>query len=205
VTLLEVCVDSLAGLARAEAGGAARIELCSRLDLGGLSPSDAELEAAVRATRLPLHVMVRPRAGDFVYDEREIAEMRREIERAKRARVAAVVLGVTRTDGSIDVERTGELTRLARPLSVTFHRAFDAVPDPLAALELLVELGIDRVLTSAGAPNAHAGRFELRKLVENARGRIVVLAGGGVRAENFRDILRDAGVDELHSSTPFAC
>jgi copper homeostasis protein len=205
VTLLEVCVDSLAGLARAEAGGAARIELCSRLDLGGLSPSDAELEAAVRATRLPLHVMVRPRAGDFVYDEREIAEMRREIERAKRARVAAVVFGLTRADGSIDVERTGELTRLARPLSVTFHRAFDAVPDQLAALEQLIELGIERVLTSGGAPNAHAGRLELRKLVDRSRGRIVVLAGGGVRAENFRDILRDAGVDELHSSTPFAC
>jgi copper homeostasis protein len=165
VTLLEVCVDSTAGLQRAQAGGARRIELCSRLDLGGLSPTPELLEAARERTKLPLHVMVRPRAGDFVYDAGELATMRTEIADLKELQVAAVVLGVLQSDRTIDLERVRELVQLARPLRVTFHRAFDDTPDLDAALDHLIALGVERVLTSGGAATAWDGRETLARLV----------------------------------------
>lgn len=202
--LLEVCVDSAETLRRAESGGAQRIELCARLDLGGLSPDGELLSLARRTCPLPLHVMVRPRAGDFVYENAELARMRNEIEDLVRFGVAGVVFGALRRDRSIDVEATRELVRVARPLSVTFHRAFDDTPDPSVALEQLIDLGVQRVLTTGGAVDAHTGRFALARLVAQARGRIVVLAGGGVRAHNWRELVRDSGVTEIHSSTVFA-
>ena len=204
MTLLEVCVDSLEALERAQDGGARRIELCSRLDVFGLSPIPELLELARARSRVPLHVMVRPRPGDFAYDQAEFERMRAEVAALRERRVAAVVFGILRPDQSLDVERTRELVELARPLPVTFHRAFDETPDKLRALDELIALGVERVLTSGGAANAFDGRFALRALVERARGRITVLAGGGVRAHNWRDIVRDAGVAELHSSTVFA-
>jgi len=201
--LLEVCVDSLAGLRAAEAGGAGRIELCSRLDLGGLSPGLELLEGALEAAALPLHVMVRTRPGGFVHPEAEIAAMEAEV-RALRARgVAGVVLGTLTNGGEVDTAALARLRAAAGPLSLTFHRAFDAVEDPNASLEELVRFGVDRILTSGGAPDAFQGRLRLKELVERARGRIVVMAGGGVRASNAAAILRDAGVEELHGSVPF--
>ncbi|MCC7011448.1 MAG: copper homeostasis protein CutC [Planctomycetes bacterium] len=204
MTLLEVCVDSIGALQRAQARGARRIELCSRLDVGGLSPSAGLLELALAQSTLPLHVMVRPRAGDFCITTEELARMRSEIGQLKARKVAGVVFGLLRPDHTVDADATAELVRAARPLRVTFHRAFDETPDKLAALDALIALGCERVLTSGGAPTAHEGRFELRKLVERARGRIVVLAGGGVREHNWRELVRDSGVTEIHSSTPFA-
>lgn len=202
--LLEVCVDSLEALRAAEAGGASRIELCSRLDLGGLSPSRDLLEAALATTHLQLHAMVRPRAGGFVYSEAEIAAMERELDFLRGTAVAGVVLGALTEDGRVDPRSTARLVAAARPKSVTFHRAFDEVRDRSAALEDLVQLGIERVLTSGGAPDAFAGRAAVRELVQQANGRIVVLAGGGVRPANAAAILAATGVDEIHGSVPFA-
>jgi copper homeostasis protein len=201
--LLEVCVDSIAGLRAAEEGGAARIELCLRLDLGGLSPDRELLEAASESARLPLHVMVRPRPGSFVYTESEILAMEREILSLRELEVAGVVLGALTEDRRIDSAALRRLLAAARPMSVTFHRAFDEVADPLTALDELVALGVDRLLTSGGAPDAYRGRKRLGELVRRARGRIVVMAGGGVRASNAAAILADAGVAELHGSVPF--
>ncbi len=203
MTLLEVCVDSLEGLVRAQAGGAARIELCERLDLGGISPTREFLERALAAAKLPLHVMVRPRGGDFVYSETEFQTMTRELQRLRDLPVAGAVFGVLKPDSTIDLRRTRELVERSRPMSVTFHRAFDDVPDKLAALEQLIELGVERVLTSGDAPNAFDGRAMLRRLVAEAGERIVILPGGGVRAHNAGQIIAETGVRELHSSTPF--
>ncbi|HEV8111792.1 MAG TPA: copper homeostasis protein CutC [Planctomycetota bacterium] len=201
--MLEVCVDSIAGLLAAEAGGAQRIELCARLDLGGLSPARELLDAAIARTKLPLHVMVRPRAGDFVATAAELLAMEAEIAGLRdRGGVAGVVFGVLTPAGRVDVAATRRLLAAARPLSVTFHRAFDAAADLDQALEDLVELGVDRILSSGGAADAYAGRARLGELVRRARGRLVVMAGGGVRPGNVAAILAETGVLEVHGSVP---
>lgn len=203
MVLLEVCVDSLEGLRAAEAKQAGRIEFCAHLEQGGLSPSREVLALALATSRLPIHVMVRPRAGNFVYSPYELDLMQAEIAGLHKSRVAGVVLGVLTPDSRIDLEATSRLAAFARPMSVTFHRAFDEVRDLSRALEDLVRLRIDRVLTSGGAADAVAGRPAIRALVEQARGRIVVMAGGGVRRENVARILADTGVEEVHGSVPF--
>ena len=198
--LLEVCVDSLAGMRAAEAGGADRVELCSRLDLGGLSPGEELLRAAIAATRLPIHAMVRPRPGSFVLAPGELEAMEAEIARLP---VAGAVFGAITPDLAVDREAVRRLVAAARPRSVTFHRAFDELEDLPRGLEDLVALGVDRVLTSGGEQDAFAGRAVLRDLVRLARGRIVVMAGGGVRSSNAAAILSATGVAELHGSVPF--
>jgi copper homeostasis protein len=203
MTLLEVCVDSLPALERAQTRGAGRIELCERLDLGGISPSKEFLEQALAAARVPLHVMVRPRGGDFVYSDVEFEQMKRELQRLRDLPVAGAVFGVLLADQRIDLRRTRELVERARPLSVTFHRAFDCLPDKVAALEQLIELGVERVLTSGGPPRAFDGRDMIRRLVAEADERIIVLPGGGVRADHAMHLVTETGVRELHSSTPF--
>ncbi|MCK6447447.1 MAG: copper homeostasis protein CutC [Planctomycetes bacterium] len=204
MALLEVCVDSLAGLDAALAGGAERIELCSRLDVGGLSPTDELLQGARArvAGSVPLFVMVRPRAGDFVYSASELATMLAELA-TRRERADGFVFGALRPDGTVDRDATSTLVRAARPKPVTFHRAFDLVREPFAELETLIALGIERVLTSAGAPTAFDGRVKLAELVRRARGRIVILPGGGVRAAHAAELVRTTGVRELHGSVPF--
>jgi copper homeostasis protein len=147
--------------------------------------------------------MVRLRPGTFVCTPSEVDVMQSEIDGLKRSRVEGIVLGVLTADSRIDVEATARLAAVARPMSVTFHRAFDEVRDQAQALEDLVSLGIDRVLTSGGARDAHAGRAAIRDLVVRARGRIVVMAGGGVRPHNAAAILADTGVQEIHGSVPF--
>lgn len=201
-TLLEVCVDSRAALERAVAGGARRLEACSRLDLGGLSPARELLEACLR-TGLPVAVMVRPRAGDFAPTAEELETMRREIAALRERGPAAVVVGALRSDRTIDADALRELVAAARPLEVVFHRAFDQVPNRSAALETLIELGVDRVLTSGGAPTAFEGRHEIRRLFELARGRIEILPGGGIRAGNWREVAAAVDWAQIHASTPF--
>jgi copper homeostasis protein len=203
MVLLEVCAESLDGLRAAEGTSAGRIEFCSRIDLGGLSPARELLAAALLSTRLPVHVLVRPRPGDFVYTPSEIDLMQAEIAGLRATRVAGVVIGVLTQDLRIDLAAMSRLAAAARPMSVTFHRAFDEIPDHALALDELVDLGIDRILTSGSAHGAFAGRARIRDLVEHARGRIVVMAGGGVRAHNVAQILADTGVSEVHSSVPF--
>jgi copper homeostasis protein len=200
VPLLEVCVDSLAGLRAAEAGGADRIELCSRLDLGGLSPGKELLHAAIAETRLPIHAMVRPRPGSFVLAPGELEAMEAEIARLP---VAGAVFGAITPGRAVDREAVRRLVAAARPRSVTFHRAFDEIEDLERGLEDLVALGVDRVLTSGGAADAFTGRAVVLDLVRLARGRIIVMAGGSVRPSNAAAILAEAGVAELHGSVPF--
>lgn len=201
--LLEVCFDSAAGLDRALAARAGRFEVCSRLDLDGLTPEDDLLAAAV-ATSTPCVAMIRPRGGSHVWAKAEHARLFEDVSRAQHLGARGVVFGaLTAGDPRVDRELTAALVAAARPLPVTFHRAFDSVRDRFEALETLIEIGVRRILTSGGARDAFEGRAELRALVERAAGRIAILPGGGVRAHNAAAILAATGVGELHSSTPF--
>jgi copper homeostasis protein len=198
--LLEVATDSPEGCRAAEAGGAHRVELCAGLVEGGTTPSLGTIERALASTRSPLVVLLRPRAGDFLYDVEEYAILRRDLEIAKVAGASGVVLGMLDVEGAVDVERTREVLALARPMQLTFHRAFDLSRDLVASLETLIDLGVDRVLTSGGARSAPEGAETLARLVERAGSRITILAGGGVRPENAAALVRATRVRELHFS-----
>jgi copper homeostasis protein len=204
VILHEVCADSFDGAVAAARAGARRIELCARLDLGGLTPVESELVRVLASVRVPVHVMIRPRAGDFVVSRSELATMCASIERAKSLGAHGAVFGALTADREIDVETTRRLVGAARPLAVTFHRAFDEVREPARALETLVELGVERVLTSGQAATALAGRAAIRALVIQAAGRIVVMAGGGVRSDHVAQLVVETGVREVHGSVPMA-
>ncbi len=194
---IEVCAYSLESCLNAQQAGAARVELCGGLGEGGTTPS-AGLIAAVRENiQIDLYVMIRPRGGDFVYEKSEIDVMRRDIDIAKSLGVDGVVLGVLLPNGEVDVRRTSDLVKHAQPLGVTFHRAFDLTPDPLAALEAIIEAGCERILTSGQKSTAPQGAKLLAELVKQASGRIEIMAGGGVSAANAAE-LAATGVDALH-------
>lgn len=195
---LEVCVDAVAGLEAAVQGGADRVELCAALGVGGLTPSVGVMEAA-RRCGVPVVAMIRPRAGNFVWVEAEVAVMKRDIAAAREAGLVGVVLGASLPDGRLDGVALAHLAGAARGMDLTLHRCFDLVPDMGEALELAVQLGFRRVLTSGGATTALAGVGRLRALVERAAGRISVMAGVGVTAESA-PVLLGAGVRELHGS-----
>ena len=198
--LLEVCVDSLAGVRAASEGGADRIELCSALDLGGLTPSMGLLREARAATDLPIFVMLRPRAGDFCFDDEEYRTLRADLGAFLQEDVQGVVTGVLDEQLSIDVVRTRELVELAGGLPLTFHRAFDLCPDASRALDALVACGVTRVLTSGGAGSASSGAERIRELVVRAGDDLVVVAGGGVAHDCLPGILEVTGVGEVHTS-----
>jgi copper homeostasis protein len=196
--LVEVCTDSVEGALAAEAAGAGRIELCAGLVEGGTTPSAGLISTCVERLRIPVFVMIRPRGGDFLYSDAEVEVASRDIEVARRYGAGGVVLGLLARDGSVDVPRTRLLVDAARPLAVTFHRAFDVCRDPAAALEALVALGVDRVLTSGQRATAAAGLGRIRDLVRQADGRMTIMAGGGIREENVEAIVRGGGVREIH-------
>lgn len=196
--IIEACVDSVESAIGAQAGGAHRVELCESLLEGGTTPSAGLIEVCRERLHIPLHVLVRPRGGDFVYSNVELDVMRRDIGVARRLGAQGVVIGALNADGTIDVPATRSLIEAARPLSVTFHRAFDFTPDADEALESLVAMGVDRVLTSGQAPTAVAGTGILARLVRRAAGRIAILAGGGVSEENVLAVIAQSGVSELH-------
>jgi copper homeostasis protein len=197
--LLESAVETIAAARAAERAGAGRLELCAQLDIGGVSPGMEAVKAVIAAVSIPVFVMVRPRGGDFIYSDAELEQCAREIVAARAVRADGVVLGVLTDHSTIDVERTRTLVRHAGRLPVTFHRAFDATPDPEAALEDLIEAGASRVLTSGGAPTAAEGIEVLRRLAAQARGRIVVIAAGHVRPHNVGDLLARTSVTEVHA------
>ncbi len=196
--VFEVCVDSIESALAAERGGADRVELCSNLIEGGLTPSYGVLKVARERLTIGLMAMVRPRGGDFCYSEAEFAAMRHDVRMAKEAGADGVVFGVLTPDGHVDADRTRRLVADARPLPVTFHRAFDMTRDPFEALETLVELGVDRVLTSGQEPSVLEGLDLIGRLVERAAGRIVVMPGGGITDRNIARIRAGAAVSELH-------
>ena len=196
--LVEACVDSVESALAAQGGGASRVELCDNLVEGGTTPSAGTIALCRDRLRIPMYVMIRPRGGDFCYSPVELDVMRRDIEGAQALGADGVVLGLLRPDGRVDRRRTAALIALARPLDVTFHRAIDVSRDPLAALDDLLALGVDRVLTSGQARTALAGARVIAALVERAAGRLVILAGGGVDAGNARRVVARTGVKEIH-------
>ena len=199
--LREACCPSLEAVLAAGRTGACRIELCERLEIGGVTPSEALLRAALAATDLPVNVLVRPRGGDFVYDEAEVEAMLESIRLCRALGANGVVIGALTPSGAVDLPVMRRLVAAAKgDLSVTFHRAFDETADPSAALEDIIALGCDRLLTSGHAPDAFAGRALIGALVRQAAGRIVVMAGCGVRPGNIGLIARETGVPEFHSS-----
>lgn len=197
--LLEVCVDTPAGLAAAIAGGADRIELCAALTLQGLTPV-AGLMALASKAPIPVYPMIRPRNGDFCYDARDLDAMKRDIDAVRTYGLSGVSIGASRPDGELDLEVLGALVEHARGLGLTLHRAFDLVADQSAALEIAIEMGFERVLTSGGEISALVGANRIAALVAQAKGRISILAGAGVRVSNVADLVRSTGVREVHGS-----
>ncbi len=197
--LLEISAETLEAALAAQRGGADRVELCGNLNLGGVTPS-VELMRAVRAQlRIPIFGMIRPRGGEFVYSEAEFAEMKRSIDEAKQAGVGGVVASVLTSDGSVDMERTRELVALARPLPLTFHRAFDDCRDLRRALEEVISTGASRILTSGGAQSAVEGAAVLVELVAAAGNRITIVPGAGISASNIAMVAKQTGAREFHS------
>ena len=198
--LIEVCVEDVAGVIAAEQAGAQRVELCADLIEGGLTPSYGTIQLARQKTRIPIHVLIRPRAGDFCYSADELEVMLADMQVCKGLGVQGVVIGALTSEGDIDAAQTLLLLEAARPLSVTFHRAFDVCRNPEEVLEELIALGIDRLLTSGQQKSAVEGIPLLRKLQQQASGRITIMACGGIRAHNVKQVLEQTGVSEIHFS-----
>ena len=196
---VEIVVDCVASARAAERGGATRLELCSSLIEGGVTPSAGLIELTRAAVTIGVFVMIRPRGGDFYYDAEEFEIMQRDIAAAKRLGADGVVFGLLDVNGNIDIVRTRELVELARPLGVTFHRAFDMTPDLFRALEGVCGAGVDRLLTSGGEQTAPQGSVTIAKLVEKAHGRIAIMPGSGIKPENARALVEQTGVRELHA------
>lgn len=197
--LLEVCVEDAAGLRAAVDGGADRIELCSALSVGGLTPSPG-LMALAGKIDIPVYAMIRPRPGDFVFDVSDMDVMRVEIDAARSAGLAGVVLGASRPDGSLDGETLRVLVDHAHGLGLTLHRAFDLVPDFAEAVEIAVDLGFERILTSGGAKRAPDAVDALVAVIADAKGRISIMPGSGVTLETVGGLLSRLSVTEVHSS-----
>jgi copper homeostasis protein len=200
--LIEACVETLSTATAAEAGGAGRIELCTSLDVGGLTPDESLVVACRDRLTTPVVVMVRARPGSFVLRPGELKRLEGQVRRMRGLGVAGVVLGALTPEGTVDAPAVQALVAAASGLPVTFHRAFDEIADQAAALERLIELGVARVLTAGGAPTAWDGVDRTAALVRQAAGRIGILAGGSVRAHNAGALVARTGVTELHSRTP---
>ena len=195
--VIEVCVDSVESAMAAEQGGADRVELCDNLLEGGTTPSAGAIAVARQRLGIKLHVIIRPRGGDFCYSDVEFEVMKRDIELARQLGADGVVIGILTAEGDVDTARTRELIALARPLSVTFHRAFDMARDPFAALEDLVALGVDRILTSGQEPSVIEGLDMIAELARRAGERVIIMPGGGTE-RNVAKVVAQAGVREVH-------
>ncbi|CAL9687903.1 unnamed protein product [Knipowitschia caucasica] len=198
--LMEVCVDSVESAVNAQRGGASRLELCSSLLEGGLTPSIGLLHIVKQHVKIPVYVMIRPRGGDFLYSDFEVEVMKKDIELMKHNGADGLVMGALTEDGRVDSELCLELLVAARPLPVTFHRAFDMVNDPIIALETVVSLGFQRVLTSGCDSSALEGLPLIKRLMDQAKGRISIMPGGGITERNLQRILEGSGAQEFHCS-----
>ena len=200
MTAVEICVDSPDGVLAAAAGGAQRSELCANLALGGTTPSAGAMRVAAECTSIEIVCLVRPRGGDFLYTSMEFEAMQADVIAARDAGLAGVAIGCLRADGSVDAERCARLIELAGELKTCFHRAFDVTSDAHAALEQLIALGFDRVLSSGQEPTAEQGAALLRDLVRQAGDRIDVVPAGGIRPHNVLRVVRETGADQIHCS-----
>ncbi len=199
--LLEACLEGIASAIMAEEGGAGRVELCENLVVGGTTPSVGMMAVVKQRLTIPVHVMIRPRGGDFCYSDLEFEIMLQDVAAAKRTGVDGVVFGMLTEDKEIDMERTAVLINQARPLSITFHRAFDEATDPFATFDTLIDLGVDRILTSGQKPTAWQGRELIKELVKKANGRISILPAAGINAQNAAQLVAETGVTEIHAGS----
>jgi len=197
--LLEICASNYKSAINAQTAGAHRIELCTELAVGGLTPSYGLLKQVLKVLTIPVFVLIRPRSGNFTYSDTEFEIMKQDIQLCKELGCSGIVSGVLNKNNTIDVERTKQLIELSKPLPFTFHRAFDWTPNPLDALEQLIDLGAKRVLTSGQEPSAEKGIELLKQLNTKAKDRITILPGGGINIENSK-MLKDIGFTELHAS-----
>ncbi len=201
---MEVCVDSIESAVNAEKGGACRVELCSNLVEGGTTPSLGMLKVTKRTVSIPIFAMLRPRAGDFLYSDADFQVMKEDLKLMKQNGADGIVFGILTPSGEIDIKRSKVLIELARPLPVTFHRAFDMVRNQELSLQALISLGVERVLTSGHESSSLEGLPLLKKLVEKGRGKIVVVPGGGITEGNVGHILEGYGAVEFHCSARVA-
>jgi copper homeostasis protein len=200
--ILEVCANSATSAVAAQQGGATRVELCENLAEGGTTPSYGQIILARKQLHIKLYVLIRPRRGDFLYSDLEFEVMQADIRTCIEAGCDGVVIGILKADGTVDKERCTELVRLARQwgLGVTFHRAFDMCADQFQALEDIIDMGCERILTSGGKSTAMEGATVIAHLVEKAAGRIAIMPGSGITENNVADLVHFTGVTEVHSS-----
>ena len=202
---MEVCVDSVESARIATLGGASRLELCGNLSEGGTTPTLGMLRLVKEVVDIPVFVMIRPRGGDFLYSDMEFKVMKEDLQFLKANGADGVVFGILTDEGDIDVQRSTILLQQARPLPITFHRAFDMTRDLDASLDVLMDLGVERVLTSGGSGTALSGLPEIKKLVRKGKGRIVAVPGGGISVNNLSEILTVSGAVEYHCSARSSC
>jgi len=197
-SIIEVCAAHVQSAIAAQDGGAKRVELCDNLFEGGTTPSYAAIKIAREKLKIDLHVMIRPRGSDFCYSDLEFELMKEDIRICKKLGADGVVFGILLPDGNIDIERTQLLVELARPLSITFHRAFDMTPEPFRALEVIIALRIDRILTAGQKNKAPEGVELLKQLVIKAGSRIVIMPGSGINEQNIRAVRDETKAREFH-------
>ena len=200
MAILEICAGSVESAIAARDGGATRVELCAALEIGGITPSVGLIAEARKIEGLVLNVIIRPRGGDFLYNGHETACMLQDIRTCRQLGVDGVVIGALTADGDIDTTLCKLLIEAADGMSITFHRAFDMCRNAKEALEDIISLGCDRVLTSGQAPTAEAGIIKLKELVEQADGRIIIMPGCGVNSGNAAKIIQATGTEEIHAS-----
>ena len=198
---VEICLEDIESAIAAQQGGANRIELCDNLTVGGTTPSIGMISQVRKQLEIELQVIIRPRGGDFCYSDTEFSVMKEDIEATKSVGADGIVTGLLNPDGTVDAPRTDILVQAADPIPVTFHRAFDHTKDPFTSLELLVDIGVSRILSSGKAPSAIEGLSLLRQLQETAQDRISIMAGGGVSHENVQLIINRAQIQEIHAGS----
>lgn len=197
---LEICCYNLSSCFIAQQNGADRIEFCDNPSEGGTTPSYGSIVMARENLQIPFFPIIRPRGGDFLYNDDEYAAMQRDLKICKDIGCEGVVIGMLNSDGSIDKRRAGKLVQIAYPMSVTFHRAFDRASNPFNALEDIISIGCERILTSGGKPNAMEGVDLISQLVRQADERIIIMPGSGVRSGNISALVQQTGAKEFHSS-----